>query len=383
MAQDFYITPFNLYDELSMKEDDLTFERIWTVYVHIMPKELANKNHDMYYVGVTSSLVNDRWHNGAGYRNQYFGKIIHNMDWNDIQHDIIAEHLTRQEASDMEKALIYALRSNDEEYGYNKTKGGGLKLLDDSVDLTGQVFGRWIVLNRNPQLHNEWICECSCDDHTISSIKTHSLINGETKSCGCLNKELMRKRQFKHGMTNTHLYGTWGKIKHSNNGCICDEWRTDFNEFYKWAIQSGYDEQLMLLRYDQNKEFSPSNCFWGTNYDKNRKRKNNLFFTYNGKTQTLQDWSNELDINITTLRNRLFRSKMPVEKAFSMPVDGTDSPSYHKAYLYEYKGEVHTLREFSEIYNIDLQKLRNRFRVSGRDIYLTLDYLLKGDEQNV
>lgn len=370
--------PFDLFEEAWKKEKDIEpEERVWTIYLHTVPKEFVEEDHDMYYVGVTSGPVKDRWKNGLGYQNQYFGKQIQDINWNNIQHEIIAEHLTKQEVSNMEKAMIKALNSNDEKYGYNKTGGGGLRELDTNIDLTGQVFERLTVLHRNPQFHNEWICECSCDNHTIISVKTYELFSGNTKSCGCYHADLARERHFKHGMTDTPLHGVWSNMR---NHDTCKEWDDDFLIFYNWAIQNGYKQGLILLRYDLEEEYNPDNCFWGTIHDKNRKRKSNTYYTYNGKTQTLQDWANELGINRNTLRNRLLRSKMSVEKAFSLPVEGNDSPSYNKAYLYEYKGETHTLREFSEIYQIDLQRLRNRFRESGRDIYKTLNYLLEGSE---
>lgn len=38
----------------------------WTVYVHIIPKELSGYDWDKYYVGITSQLPSKRWKNGSG-----------------------------------------------------------------------------------------------------------------------------------------------------------------------------------------------------------------------------------------------------------------------------------------------------------------------------
>ena len=56
-------------------------------------------------------------------------------------------------------------------------------------DLTGQRFGRLTVLSyafsKNGQTY--WKCVCDCGNTLIT--QRSSLIRGDTKSCGCLNKE--------------------------------------------------------------------------------------------------------------------------------------------------------------------------------------------------
>ena len=55
-------------------------------------------------------------------------------------------------------------------------------------DLTGQQFGKLVVLDmerRDSQIY--WRCQCECGGSTFQ--RTHSLIHGLAKSCGCLQKE--------------------------------------------------------------------------------------------------------------------------------------------------------------------------------------------------
>ena len=90
----------------------------WTVYIHISP---SNK----YYVGITSRKPYERWRGGSGYKkNKHFYRAIQKYGWNNFEHEIIAEHLTKDEACNMEKLLIASLNSNDYHYGYNITAGG-------------------------------------------------------------------------------------------------------------------------------------------------------------------------------------------------------------------------------------------------------------------
>ena len=58
------------------------------------------------------------------------------------------------------------------------------------IDLTGQKFSRLTVLRRdNSRIENDayWICQCDCG--SVISVRGSSLRNGHTKSCGCLLRE--------------------------------------------------------------------------------------------------------------------------------------------------------------------------------------------------
>lgn len=47
------------------------------------------------------------------------------------------------------------------------------------------------------------------------------------------------------------------------------------------------------------------------------KRKRNTLIPYNGKSQTITQWSKELNISVKTLYGRLYELNWPVEKAFT------------------------------------------------------------------
>jgi hypothetical protein len=62
-------------------------------------------------------------------------------------------------------------------------------------DLTGEVFERLTVISRDYSKKNGstyWLCQCSCGNTKI--INGASLKQGHTRSCGCLNKECLSKR---------------------------------------------------------------------------------------------------------------------------------------------------------------------------------------------
>jgi hypothetical protein len=65
------------------------------------------------------------------------------------------------------------------------------------IDLTGQKFGRLLVLKRaenNKDGRAMWLCRCECGNERIITGK--SLRNGHTRSCGCLNKDIISDVSF-------------------------------------------------------------------------------------------------------------------------------------------------------------------------------------------
>lgn len=82
-------------------------------------------------------------------------------------------------------------------------------------DITGQKFGRLIALEAlNDRSHGNvrWRCQCDCGNITITN--AGSLLNGSTKSCGCLLQEINHQsKNIKHGDSNTRLYKEWYSIK--------------------------------------------------------------------------------------------------------------------------------------------------------------------------
>jgi hypothetical protein len=77
-------------------------------------------------------------------------------------------------------------------------------------DLTGKIFGRLKVIRENGKSRDGilWEVECQCINKTIKNITISHLINGNTKSCGCLKNELtsLRKKNNLEGKT-------FGKLK--------------------------------------------------------------------------------------------------------------------------------------------------------------------------
>ena len=97
----------------------------YSVYKHILPKEISGKDNDMIYIGITMQGLNKRWQNGLGYKhNPYFSNAIKKYGQENFLHEVLFEGLTKEEAEQKEIELIAYYKSNQRTYGYNITNGG-------------------------------------------------------------------------------------------------------------------------------------------------------------------------------------------------------------------------------------------------------------------
>lgn len=75
-------------------------------------------------------------------------------------------------------------------------------------DLTGRKFNRLSVVKDSGQrtVSQKILWECLCDCGAVTLVVGANLLNGNTQSCGCLQKEGARKRLLTHGRSGTYEY---------------------------------------------------------------------------------------------------------------------------------------------------------------------------------
>ena len=90
-----------------------------------------------------------------------------------------------------------------------------------------------------------------------------------------------------HGFSNSRLYTVYRGMlarcynpKHVHYDLyggrgikVCDLWKNDKKEFFSWAMNNGYSDELQIDRIDSNKDYSPENCRFVTNIQNQNNRR--------------------------------------------------------------------------------------------------------------
>lgn len=153
-------------------------------------------------------------------------------------------------------------------------------------DITGQRFTR-LVAERldHVNIRAYWFCRCDCGRSAV--VKGASLRGGNTRSCGCLRRELLEERRAAgrignithketRGGNRTVEYVTWMSMiqrctnpKHisfpyyGGRGIgVCAAWRNSFEQFL--ADMGRRPRGRTLDRTDNIKGYGPDNCRWAT-----------------------------------------------------------------------------------------------------------------------
>jgi hypothetical protein len=197
------------------------------------------------------------------------------------------------------------------------------------IDLTNKKFGRWLVLKYIG--NSNWLCQCECG--TTSKVRTSELKNGNSRSCGCLHKEIVSKTSKKNRVYKkeyNRLRQIFGNMKQrcydknsinfKNYGAkgikICNEWLENPLSFCEWAINNGYTNTLTIDRINVNQNYTPDNCRWVSQKIQQNNRTNNHLIVYKGIIHSMSEWSDILKINYNTLKSRI-RYGWSLERMFN------------------------------------------------------------------
>jgi hypothetical protein len=146
------------------------------------------------------------------------------------------------------------------------------------IDLTGCIFSRLTVLSRagsNPQGQPIFFCQCTCGKQT--KVQARALRNGQTRSCGCLARELTSARSHRHGHATcgeSPEYRSWQAMKarttnpndpsfriYGGRGItVAPEWLNSFEAFYRDL--GPRPPGTTLDRIDNSDGYHKANCRW-------------------------------------------------------------------------------------------------------------------------
>lgn len=216
-------------------------------------------------------------------------------------------------------------------------------------DLSGQEFGRWVVLrhsHRGPTYQQYWWVRCSCGfERTVT---TGVLIAGKSTMCRKCSFVVIGARNKTHGHTAkgkmpTRAYTAYtaakGRVTNTKNKYwdlyggrgikMCRRWAEAFENFFEDMGHCA--DKLSLDRTDVDGHYScgkcaecvangwAMNCKWITQSEQCNNTRRCRFIEFEGKRQTISQWAREKGIHAGTLHDRLTYCKWTVERALNTP----------------------------------------------------------------
>lgn len=198
------------------------------------------------------------------------------------------------------------------------------------IDITGLRFGRALVLHPTEERRGAqrlWKCRCDCGQDFVAL--SCNLRRGDTKSCGCFNREVVSKRALRHGKSNSPEFGIWWAMKErcyltSSEGYrfygargieVCDRWNKSFEAFY--SDMGPRPNGLTLDRINNDGNYEPSNCRWATRVEQACNTRRNVFIEHNGRKQVLTHFCRDHGICRKRFKRLLVRG-IAVEPALEL-----------------------------------------------------------------
>ena len=199
------------------------------------------------------------------------------------------------------------------------------------IDLTGQRFERLVVIEKLPERTKNfgvlWACECDCGNRV--TVETARLRKQTTRSCGCLAREGVSQRNYKHGHCKRGArapeYESW---KHMISRCtntsdkrwnnyggrgikVCDRWLNSFDAF-RDDMGPRPSADLTLERYDVDGDYCPENCGWEPQAVQSRNTTRTVRVVLDGEVMCVKDAAERLRVCRVKLSRKL-RNGVPVK----------------------------------------------------------------------
>lgn len=252
-------------------------------------------------------------------------------------------------------------------------------------DMAGQKCGRLFVIARAGSLNRNatWRCICECGQECIrlgSAIRS-----GNTKSCGCLHAETVRKKRpapwsETHGLSNTPEYKCWEDMKKRCNNPnaknyknygergikVCKKWKAFEGFFGDMGLRP--TNRHTIERIDVNKGYCKENCKWATSREQARNKRTTVLITHEGKTMCAKDWSNHFGMSYPTFLSRYNRG---ISLSNMRPEDLRKNKN---SVLITHEGKTMCAKDWSDYFKVNYKAFLSRYH-RGRSVNEILEAL--------
>ena len=179
-----------------------------------------------------------------------------------------------------------------------------------------------------------FLAECNCPLKKRIEVTLARLVSGNTRSCGCLTKERLRRTptNVKHRKAKSDEYKIWSGIKkrcynvnskayfrYGGAGIVmCEEWKNSFRAFFR-DVGPRPSKKHSIDRYPNQKgNYEPGNVRWATAKQQCRNRSSNQVFEIDGVSRTLAEWCEIANVGIYRVMARL-KLGWPIQTALFAP----------------------------------------------------------------
>lgn len=187
-------------------------------------------------------------------------------------------------------------------------------------DITGEKFGRLTAIKFLPDegKYAKFLFECECGKKLV--ILSQSVRSGNTKSCGCLQKEArpITHGHGKRGKKRSPTYSSWasmmdrakwgGHPSFANYGAkgisVCEEWQK-FENFI--ADMGERPKGTSIDRIDNTKGYAKENCRWATRHEQALNTSRTIKVVIDGELVNVFDLCERLGLSSKAVRSRAFR----------------------------------------------------------------------------
>jgi hypothetical protein len=200
------------------------------------------------------------------------------------------------------------------------------------IDITGQRFGRLLVVRRVEAdgIVSPWLCTCDCGNSHVA--ESANIRAGRTRSCGCLQLESIRT----HNDSDSAEYIIWTQMiqrcTNPHDSAYKNYGGRGIGIANIWRGPGGYERFLAHVgrrptkrhtidREDNDRGYEPGNVRWATRAVQLRNTRRTRMITFKGKTMCVTDWATRLGIPGQTLSWRVLN--WPLERAMTEAIHPT------------------------------------------------------------
>ena len=164
---------------------------------------------------------------------------------------------------------------------------------------------------------------CVCDCGNVAFVDLYKILNGHTRSCGCMTRRAGNNAPAEHhGKSKTPLYHVWNAMldrcmnknaksfdRYGGRGIkVCDEWFS-YSAFEEWALGNGYQCGLEIDRIDNDGDYSPDNCRWITHAENLQNTHRRRTIMVGGNEETIANIAHGMGVRYNDVYNLVRRGK--------------------------------------------------------------------------